>query len=277
MATITGSGDGRKSGRKHFVIHSAAWLDQHQPWISDGARQLYKTLVSLADARSGRLFIAGRGWIPLRAIERTAGICDETRKKRMRELTNLGAIKCHRDSVTRVIGGRKRWVLGIAQITVLPLDPPKVRGSSTAKTSKKGQSPDKTRLTEASEAESTNRNAVSSTAKSAETSFLEPQDYISSTAKSEDNPPEKSKVVLQELNSSTAVDFSRQYLSNPTIQHPLEGAVGVSAPLPSVAPPNGAPPSTASRSEAGSSEALEIQLCKRHRHHLPPRASGSLR
>ena len=49
---------------KGFVIRDTpAWLDQHQSWISDGARLLYKTLRTLADAKTGRLFIPGRGWI----------------------------------------------------------------------------------------------------------------------------------------------------------------------------------------------------------------------
>ncbi len=75
---------------KRFVIRDTpAWLDQRQPWISDGARQLYKTLRTLADVKTGRLLIPGRGWIKLNTIQQKAGMCTRTRKKYMRELVTL--------------------------------------------------------------------------------------------------------------------------------------------------------------------------------------------
>jgi hypothetical protein len=118
-----------------FVVRETpAWLDQHQTWISDGARALYKTLRSLADAKTGRLLIPGRGWISPRTIERKAGMHEETRLKYTRELKRLGAILVNRDHVIREIDDRKRWVWGPAQITVLPLqaqNPHKQRVSST--------------------------------------------------------------------------------------------------------------------------------------------------
>lgn len=110
-----------------FIIYnSPAWLDQHQDWISDGARKLYKTLRTLMDQRTGRLFIPGRGWIRISTIEQKSQMCEETRLKYTRELLALGAVQIHRDYVTRRINGRYRKVLGQAQITVLPLHPPKV-------------------------------------------------------------------------------------------------------------------------------------------------------
>jgi len=168
-----------------FIIRSTpAWLDQHQIWISDGARKLYKTLRTLADAKTGKLFIPGRGWIRLSTIEQKAGMSDETRKKYQRQLLALGAISVHHDRVTRTIDGRKRQVLGHSQITVLPINPPNPHGykrSSTAKTEENVKPPHKQR--------------GSSTANS-------------STAKGENG--------LLRLNSSAAQEFSRQYSSETT-------------------------------------------------------------
>ena len=118
-----------------FIIHnSPAWLDTHQNWISDGARRLYKALVTLADVKTGRLFIPGRGWIRIRTVQQKAGMSKNTRLRYMRELLALGAVRMHRDYVTRRIQGRNRKVLGQAQITVLPLcapNPHKQRTSTT--------------------------------------------------------------------------------------------------------------------------------------------------
>lgn len=126
----------KKAGqaKKPFVVHNTpVWLDQEQNWITAGGRRLYKTLRTLADVKTGRLFIPGRGWISLRTIEARSGFAEDARLKYQRELQALGAIHIHRDYVIRVIKGRKRKVLGIAQITVLPLTPPprKQRASTT--------------------------------------------------------------------------------------------------------------------------------------------------
>src|SRR6267143_1258351 len=93
--------------KAEFIIRGTpAWLDQHQSWISDGARRLYKVLRSLADAATGCLLIPGRGWIRLRTVEQKANMSDETRKKYQRELVRLGAVRIHRDYVNRTINGR---------------------------------------------------------------------------------------------------------------------------------------------------------------------------
>jgi len=130
MAKITQGKILRQAKPEFIVRETPAWLDQRQDWISDGARKLYKTLRTLADAKSGRLFIPRRGWIRLSTVEKKAGMSHNTRKKFMRELVALGGIAIRRDYVTRSINGRFRKVLGQAQITVLPLHPQKPRKQS---------------------------------------------------------------------------------------------------------------------------------------------------
>jgi len=111
--------------KPHFTIRDLpAWPLRHQDWISDGARHLYCALKSMADGRTGRLFIPGRSWITLGQIERKAGICERTRKKYFRELVALGGLAVHRDHVIRHIGGRNRKVFGPAQVTLLQVIPP---------------------------------------------------------------------------------------------------------------------------------------------------------
>ncbi len=107
-----------------YMLVLPAWTQVHQEWISDGARNLYCTLWKLADRRTGRLFIPGRGLITLRQIEREAGITHNTRKKYCRELVALGGMSVHRDYVVREIGGRKLKILGPAQVTWLAIVPP---------------------------------------------------------------------------------------------------------------------------------------------------------
>jgi hypothetical protein len=155
-----------------FIIRNTpAWLDQHQTWISDGARGLYKTLRSLADAKTGDLAIPGRGdeerWIKPTTIDKRAGISDETRKKYMRELIRLGAARFERKRVIRKVGNRLRAFLGVARYTVLPLIQPNASndaGSSTAKNQENKKSPHK---------HSRSSTANSSTAK-VETGLLRP-------------------------------------------------------------------------------------------------------
>lgn len=171
--------------KKSFVIRDTpVWLDTHQDWISDGARQLYKVLRALADQKTGRLFIPGGGWIKLKTIEQKAGMCDETRKKYSRQLLALGGIRIHRDYVIRSIHGRNRKVLGQSQITVLPLHPPnthKHRASTTAKTSDNADSSDEHRVS----------TTANSTTANAENGLLQPK-------------------------SSTVEEVSAQYLSKNT-------------------------------------------------------------
>jgi len=123
-----------------FIIRNTpVWLDQSQPWISDGARKLYKTLRTLADAKNGRLFIPDRGWIRISTIEQKAGMSHNTRVKYMRELKTLGGVSEHRDYVTRSIRGRNRKVLGQAQITVLALYAPNQHKRVASTTDQSGE------------------------------------------------------------------------------------------------------------------------------------------
>jgi hypothetical protein len=48
--------------RPDFIVRDTPkWLATHQDWISDRARHVYCDMRSLADAKTGRLFIQGRG------------------------------------------------------------------------------------------------------------------------------------------------------------------------------------------------------------------------
>jgi len=187
-----------------FILRDTpAWIDQHQSWISDGARKLYKALRSLADAKSGRLLIPGRGWIRVRTVEQKAGMSKPTRLKYMRELLALGAVSEHRDYVTRSIKGRNLKILGQAQITVLPLHAP---------------NPHKERL--------------SPTDKSGENANPEPQDSVSPTDKSPTDKPENGHL---RTNSPTVEEVVRQDLSETTNgAAPGSASVGVPAGQPSI-------------------------------------------
>jgi hypothetical protein len=108
-----------------FVVRETAdWLLSRQDWISDGARHLYLTLRTLADHKTGELRIPGKNWIKLRTIEKKAGISHNTRKKYMRELIVLNAIRVDREYVDRKIDGRELKVLGESQVTLLQLKNP---------------------------------------------------------------------------------------------------------------------------------------------------------
>ena len=177
--------------KKAFVIRDTpVWLDQHQDWISDGARQLYKALRTLMDQRTGRLFIPGKGWIRIRTVEQKAGMSEETRLKYTKELKALGGIQIHRDHVTRSINGRNRKVWGQAEITVLSLKPPKAHKHSRSTTpgSKKP-----------------NTGKVSTTPGNSDNKEIEPQSKVSTTPGSTEN--------LLHPDSSGPVDSGCQKMS----------------------------------------------------------------
>lgn len=178
-----------RQAKSAFVLRDTpAWLDQHQEWISDGARRLYKTLRSLADCKTGALLIPDRGWIRLHTVEQKAGMSHNTRVKYMRELRILGGVSEHRDYVTRSIHGRNRKVLGVAQITVLPLRAP-----------------------------STHKHRVSTTDQSREKANPEPQHKISTTDQS---TTDQSESGLLQTNSSAALKVVSQDLSETTNSGP---------------------------------------------------------
>jgi hypothetical protein len=200
--------------KKKFVIRETpVWLDQHQDWVSDGARQLYKALRTLADQKTGRLFIPGRGWIHLRTVELKAGMSEPTRLKYTKELIALGCYHVHRDRVTRSKDGRERVVLGQAQITVSPLEPSphKHSRSSTPKPKKP------------------NTGKRSPTPKNDASKEIEPQHSVSSTPKSEET--------LLHPNSSTLEDVGCLKMSETTT---MGGAVGFGSSV--GVPPEGVPP-----------------------------------
>jgi hypothetical protein len=178
-----------KKNKKPFVLYrTPAWLLVSQNWISDGARKLYLAMRSLADQRTGELAIPGRGneerWIKPKTIDRKAGMSDETRMKYMRELISLGAVQFERKPVKRTIKNRLRKVRGVSRYTLLPLKPPIA-----------------------------NIHAGSTTAKNQQSEESEPQDGVSTTAKS---TTAKGENGLLQPNSSTVEEFGSQDLSKPT-------------------------------------------------------------
>ena len=85
--------------------------------LSKGARNLYTAMLSLADAKTGELRRHNH-WFDGRYIDREAEICHVLRKRFMRELTLAGLVRMERIRVVRVIGRRKREVLGPTHYTV---------------------------------------------------------------------------------------------------------------------------------------------------------------
>jgi hypothetical protein len=208
---------GKTKNKKRFVLREVPlWVNQRQNWISDGARRLYQVLRTLADAKTGELFIPGRGWIRLRTIEQKAGMCDETRKKYTRELVRLGAIAMHRDYVTRRINGRNLKVKGQMQITVLPLRPP-----------------------------NPHEQQVPPTAKNSKVEVLPPQERVSPTAK---NAFEAFFGIHLQPNPPTVGDFGPPVLSYITTK---ASAVAPQTGLPE----NGSPLGRSERSERQDSPA----------------------
>jgi len=81
--------------------------------LTRGARQLYGTMRALADGKSGRLEVHGH-LLDWEYVCREAEISRCTWLKRFRELVAAGLAGCDRPRVVRVIGGRRRVVLGRA-------------------------------------------------------------------------------------------------------------------------------------------------------------------
>lgn len=178
-----------KPRRASFIVRDTpAWLDQHQDWISDGGRQLYKAMRSLADAKTGELAIPGRGeearWISPNTIDRKAGMCERTRQKYMRELIALGAVQHERKPVTRTIRGRLRKVRGVSRYTLLSLKRPIA-----------------------------SNDAASTTRQTEENVKTEPQDSVSTTRQSTTRQAENG---LLRGNSSTVQELPPQVLSETT-------------------------------------------------------------
>jgi hypothetical protein len=205
--------------KKPFVIRETpAWLDQHQDWISDGARQLYKALRTLADQKTGQLLIPGKGWIRLRTVEKKAGMSEDTRHKYTKELTALGCYHVHRERVTRSINGRERKVLGQAEITVSRLEPPKAHKhsrSSTPGNSDSAPNPPKPSGSSTPEPEKPNTGKASTTPGNPNNKETEPQDSVSSTPGNSNN-----KNVLLHPDSSTVEGLGGQKMSESTTDLP---------------------------------------------------------
>jgi hypothetical protein len=124
--------------RKIFIVREVpATMLQRNPDISKGARHLWLVMKSMADHRTGELRHR-QHWFTGEEIDNRAEICDETRKKYMRELVALDLVRMERVRVDRVLRDhpsghqRRRTVLGETHYTVAT-SPPKHGSSSTAK------------------------------------------------------------------------------------------------------------------------------------------------
>ncbi len=124
--------------REIFIVREVpATMVQRNPNISKGAQHLWLVMKSMADHRTGELRHR-QHWFTGKEIDRRAGICDETRKKYMRELVALGLVRMERVRVDRVLTDRlnghrrRRTVLGETRYTVVK-SLRKHSGSSTAK------------------------------------------------------------------------------------------------------------------------------------------------
>jgi hypothetical protein len=97
--------------RKPFVVAAPAPMLKRNPTLSKNARNLYMTMWTLADGKTGELRINGR-WLQSVVIDRAAEMCRDIRMKCMRELIALGLVSFDRERVERFVKGRKRVVLG---------------------------------------------------------------------------------------------------------------------------------------------------------------------
>jgi hypothetical protein len=109
--------DSQSVPQKPFVVRAAATMLKKNPQLSKHARQLFVTLLALADWTTGELKINGR-WLKATVFDRAAEICRDVRMRAMRELTSLGLVTVKRARISRMIDGRRRSFLGEAQYTV---------------------------------------------------------------------------------------------------------------------------------------------------------------
>ena len=128
----------QRKQRRPFVVRDVpADMIQRNADISKGAQNLWLVMRSMADHRTGELRHR-QHWFTGEEIDRRAGICDETRKKYMRELVALGLAGMQRVRVDRVLTDhlsgyrRRRTVLGETRYTVVA-SPLAIGGSSRAK------------------------------------------------------------------------------------------------------------------------------------------------
>jgi hypothetical protein len=75
------------------------------------------TMRELADGKTGELRINGR-WLKARVFDAEAEMCRDLRMRAMRELIAAGLVTFKPARVCRLIGGRRRSLLGEAQYTV---------------------------------------------------------------------------------------------------------------------------------------------------------------
>lgn len=106
-----------RSATRAFIVDVPANLLKRNTEVSKDARDLYSTMRSLADGKTGALRIKRR-WLKAKAIDAAAEMCRDVRMRAMRELVALGFVTMERERVERVIGGRRRVVMGAVHYIV---------------------------------------------------------------------------------------------------------------------------------------------------------------
>jgi hypothetical protein len=107
----------RKRGAKAFIVDVPATLLKRNTEATKAARALYSSMRAICEGKTGALRIRGR-WLKAKAIDAAAEMCRDVRMRAMRELVALGLVTTERERVERVIGGRRRVVLGVVHYFV---------------------------------------------------------------------------------------------------------------------------------------------------------------
>ena len=103
---------GKRKVAAPFIVDVSASLLRRNTELSKAARVLYSTMRSLADGKTGAVRIKNR-WLKARAIDAEGEMCRCVRLRAMRELVaTQGLVTMERERIERVIGCRKRVVLG---------------------------------------------------------------------------------------------------------------------------------------------------------------------
>jgi hypothetical protein len=101
-----------------FVVDARAAMLKKHPALSKHARNLYMTMRALADGKTGELRWKNGQWIKATVFDRQAEMCRVVRLPAMRELIDAGLVSLNRPRIWRIIGGRRRAVMGESQYTV---------------------------------------------------------------------------------------------------------------------------------------------------------------
>jgi hypothetical protein len=106
-----------RAKKRPFVVREidSRMLRAH-PELSKGARMLWLTMLSMANAKTGELRHREH-WYCGKEIDRRAEISDRTRQQQIKELVRFGLVRMERERtegmLTDRITGRKRWRSGV--------------------------------------------------------------------------------------------------------------------------------------------------------------------